>query len=135
MLIDAGPMVALADKAEPDHARCRAVADAAWNPLVTTWPCFGEAMYLAARAGGYPMQDRLWQMWRNGTVVFHASSPAEVDRMDALMRKYRDTPMDLADASLVAAAEVLGDRDIFTLDGDFYVYRLIDGSAFTVLPA
>jgi len=32
--------------------------------------------------------------------------------------------MDLADASLVATAETLGIRQIFTLDSDFYVYRL-----------
>jgi len=44
--------------------------------------------------------------------------------MYALMLRYQDTLMDLADASLVATAETLGIRQIFTLDSDFYVYRL-----------
>ena len=41
--------------------------------------------------------------------------------------------MDLADASLVAAAEWLGINRIFALDTDFYVYRLVDGSALDII--
>jgi hypothetical protein len=43
--------------------------------------------------------------------------------MKQLMEQYRNTPMDLADASLVTAAEALNFSRIFTLDSDFYVYR------------
>ena len=50
------------------------------------------------------------------------------------MEKYQDIPMDLADASLVAAAESHNLRRIFTLDSDFYVYRLHDKDAFEVFP-
>jgi predicted nucleic acid-binding protein len=42
--------------------------------------------------------------------------------------------MDLADASLMAAAALLGTRRVFTLDGDFRVYRFADGSAFDITP-
>ena len=42
--------------------------------------------------------------------------------------------MHLADASLVAAAEPLEVRDIFTLDSDFYVYRWRGTEAFEVIP-
>ncbi|MGE3595451.1 MAG: hypothetical protein AB7N70_07850 [Dehalococcoidia bacterium] len=41
--------------------------------------------------------------------------------MAELMEKYQDRPMDLADASLVAAAERLEQRRIFTLDDDFHI--------------
>jgi len=45
-----------------------------------------------------------------------------------LMDLYRDHPMDLADASLVAAAESLGTRKIFTVDRkDFETYRVRRG--------
>jgi predicted nucleic acid-binding protein len=43
------------------------------------------------------------------------------------MRHYRDTPMDLANATLVALAEVRGVRTILTLDRDFEVYRVRRG--------
>ncbi|MCG3163996.1 MAG: hypothetical protein JMDDDDMK_05455 [Acidobacteria bacterium] len=53
--------------------------------------------------------------------------------MRALMAQYADTPMDLADASLVAAAESLALRRVFTLDDDFYIYRLADGSTLEIV--
>jgi predicted nucleic acid-binding protein len=106
-------------------------------PLVTTWPCVAEAMYLLYRAGGHPAQEELWQLLEAGDVVIHASGASERERMRTLMARYLDTPMDLADASLVAAAEVLGLRRIFTLDSDFYAYRIGAGrraGVFEVLP-
>ena len=54
--------------------------------------------------------------------------------MAVLMDKYNDRPMDLAAASLVAAAERLGSQRIFTLDSDFHIYRLADGSALECIP-
>ena len=42
-----------------------------------------------------------------------------------LMELYADHPMDLADASLVTAAETLGTRRVFTIDrNDFETYRV-----------
>ena len=59
---------------------------------------------------------------------------AEWRRIRVLMNQYGDTPMDLADASLVAAAERRGLRKIFTVDGHFRVYRLDGTHAFEVVP-
>jgi predicted nucleic acid-binding protein len=50
------------------------------------------------------------------------------------MNTYRDLPCDLADASLIAAAETLGLRQIFTLDRHFYAYRLADNTAIDLQP-
>ena len=69
-----------------------------------------------------------------GLLIIHESSLAERMRMRELVAKYKDTPMDLADASLVAAAEVLGVRRIFTVDSDFVVYRLPGKQAFEIVP-
>jgi predicted nucleic acid-binding protein len=44
------------------------------------------------------------------------------------MERYTDHPMDLADASLVVAAEELSTRKIFTFDrSDFETYRVKRG--------
>jgi predicted nucleic acid-binding protein len=53
--------------------------------------------------------------------------------MHELMRRYRDTPMDLADASIVSAAERLGTRRVFTLDRHLHVHRIDDRHAFEVV--
>jgi predicted nucleic acid-binding protein len=50
------------------------------------------------------------------------------------MEKYKDIPMDFADASLVAAAERLGTNKIFTLDSDFYIYRINGRKHFEIIP-
>ena len=52
-----------------------------------------------------------------------------------LMEKYQDTPMDLADASLVAVAEARGLKRILTLDSDFYIYRINGKDPFEVIPS
>ena len=53
--------------------------------------------------------------------------------MAELMSQYPDTPMAPADASLIAVAESGSIRSLFTVDGDFYIYRLLDGSALDIL--
>lgn len=83
-------------------------------------------MYLLGRRGGFLPQDRLWGVVANGPVVLDQPVSGEKERMRGLMRQYHDLPMDLADASLVAAAERLGARRVFTVDHHFHAYR-IDG--------
>jgi predicted nucleic acid-binding protein len=134
MLCDAGPLVAMIDHSDKNHHRCLAVLGALRSALVTTWPCFTEAMYLLGRYGGQPAQEEIWSYVEDEIITFHISSPAEQKRMRLLMQKYRDTPMDLADASLVAAAEVLNDVRIFTTDSDFLFYRIGRNTPFEVLP-
>ena len=60
---------------------------------------------------------------------------SDVSRMRELMRKYRDLPMDLADAALVRVAEREKLRRIFTLDHrDFAIYRPSRLGRFLIIP-
>ncbi len=135
MLTDTGPLVALIHTQDAHHARCWQVVDALPpGGMLTPDACVTEAMHLLFRAGGYPLQARLWQVWRTGLLRVHSTGEAEYARRAALMETFRDAPMDYADAALVAAAEVLGQRRVFTLDRHFYAYRTADGGAFEVIP-
>jgi uncharacterized protein len=134
ILTDAGPLVALANRREPAYARCIDALARVSLPLVTTWPAFTEAMYLLRQALGWPGQNALWMMVERGDLQIVEMSAVTPERMHVLMRQYRDLPMDLADASLVAYAEVHGLDRVFSLDQDFHVYRLPRGRAFTVIP-
>ncbi len=133
-LTDTGPLVALVDSGEKAHLQCTTLLPQLSPPLVSTWPCLTEALYLLGKSGGYPFQKALWLLYLSGVLVIHEQNSLDADRMQVLMEKYRDAPMDLADASLVAAAETLGVQSIFTLDKHFYAYRLANGQAFTVVP-
>lgn len=137
ILCDTGPIVALIDGNDVRHRDCAAALSGLSKPLVTTWPCLTEAMHLLGRAGGQPAQEVLWGYVADGLLVLHESDGGERTRMRALMAQYCDTPMDLADASLVAAAESLRVGRVFTLDSDFYVYRIGTGrqaGVFDVVP-
>jgi hypothetical protein len=50
------------------------------------------------------------------------------------MKKYADRPMDLADTSLVWAAETHGIEQVLTIDSDFAIFRLANGRCLQVLP-
>ena len=132
-LTDAGPLVALIDHRQPQYERCMVALAVVRMPMLTTWPAFTEAMYLLGKVGGWPLQNNLWNLVADGTLLLHGSSADEHARMQALMQQYRDRPMDLADASLVAAAEARNERTIFTIDGDFF-YQWRDRQPFDVLP-
>lgn len=128
-LCDTGPLVALIDRDDRHHARCvETLGILPASPLLTTWPCLVEAMYLLRRAGGFPAQDELWEYLADGLVVVHGPAPDEWCRLRTLMQQYRDIPMDFADASLVAAAEHHNLRRIFTLDSHFHAYRIMDST-------
>lgn len=134
ILTDAGPLIALIDRGEADHARCVAALARITLPMLTTWPAFTEAMYLLGEAGGWTGQAALWSLVERDDLQLVELSAASLRRLPALMEKYRDVPMDLADASLVAVAEERGSHRIFSLDSDFRVYRLPRGRAFTLIP-
>ena len=57
ILIDTGPLVTLLDKDDLHHAACVAASQRLPSgSLLTTWPCFTEAMYLLGEVGGYRYQ-------------------------------------------------------------------------------
>lgn len=133
-LVDTGPLVALVDKNQSSHKRSVEAHESLSAPLVTTWPCLTEAMYFLEGLGGWKSQNILWDFIDRHGVELHTSIETEVERIRILMEKYRDLPMDLADASLVATAETRQLRRIFTLDSDFRVYRAHDKEPFEVVP-
>jgi predicted nucleic acid-binding protein len=88
-LCDTGPLVALIDRDDVHHARCVATLDALPpKPLLTTIPCFTEAMYLVGRAGGFTAQDELWSLHVDGLVDLHVGL-RRLFALDGHFRVYR----------------------------------------------
>jgi predicted nucleic acid-binding protein len=97
------------------------------------WPALTEAMYLLSFS--WKAQEALWEMVERGVVTLLPLEQQEVSRIRDLMKKYKDLPMDLADAALVAVAERERIRRVFTLDRrDFEVYRPAKLGRFILLP-
>jgi len=102
--------------------------------MVTTWPTFTEAIYLLGQAAGWPGQQALWRLIQRNALTIAELDPKLMLRSAELMERYRDHPMDLADATLVAVAEALDQRTIFTLDEHFRTYRLRSRRYLKIVP-
>jgi uncharacterized protein len=135
-LVDAGPLVAIFGKNQPQATRYKTLlknaSDEQWT-LATTWPCVVEASYLLAVPQRYTM---LQWVAASGIDVFPFGQDA-LNQMIALMKKFTESPkteMDLADASLVWLAIESGVNQIMTMDlRDFSRYRLPNGEGFRIL--
>lgn len=121
ILLDSGVIVALLDRSEGFHERCRDALEELRGPLVTCEAVLAESCYLLRNIPGAPravlanVEHGVFQ------VPFQLSrSAADVRR---IMRKYGDVPIDLADACLIRLADQLSIGDILTLDRDFRIYR------------
>jgi len=134
ILCDTGPLVALLIAEDTAHKSCTIASKRERSRLLTTDACLTEALHLLYRAGGYWAQCQLWAMVRTDELAVIALS--DMGRLSAAvyMDRYADQPCDYADATLLVAAEDTGIRRIFTIDGHFYAYRLVDGSALKVIP-
>lgn len=135
ILCDAGVLLCLVDRTQPQHNAYRTMVTGLAQPLVTTWSCLTEAMYLALHRGGWAMQKQLGQVLLDKLLIICEIQEDDYARLLELMAKYRDRPMDLADATLVLAAEKTGYRQILTLDSDFLFYRIGDRATFEIIQA
>ena len=134
VLVDTGPLVALLDRSDPYHVACQETLSSLDDLLVTVWPVVTETMYMLRSY--WQAQDALWEMIGTEAVEIIALGKDDVARIRELMRKYRDLPMDLADAALVRVAERERLRRIFTLDRrDFQIYRPSRLGRFAILPS
>jgi hypothetical protein len=134
ILVDAGPLIALIHEDDNEHEHCREAFAPMDEPLGTVWPVVAEAMYLLSFS--WRAQVALWDMLETGAVEILPIGFDDVSRMKELMRKYRDLPMDLADAALVRVAERERLRRIFTLDRrDFQIYKPSRIGRFTIFPS
>ena len=123
VLADTGYWLALANARDRWHERAVAVGRQLTESLVVTWPVVTETCHLMLSRLGVLAETRfIEQIARN--VELHELGRAHLGAIQALMEKYADLPMDLADASLVVAATELGDGRILTTDQrDFNAYR------------
>lgn len=132
-LVDAGPLVAILDRSDPHHSVCVDALRSLQSPLLTVWPVLSEAVYLLSSS--WRVQRELLGDVIGGALKVLPLDEADVPRMRDLMEKYRDLPMDLADAALVRVAERERIHNIFTLDRrDFSLYRPARLGHFQIIP-
>jgi predicted nucleic acid-binding protein len=122
ILVDTGPLVALADKRDAAHTGCTDFLVAYRGRLMTTWAVLTEFSHLAPTVAA---TLKLYRWIETGGIDVLPLGREELVCAIDWIDKYADRPMDLADASLVVAALNTGVHTVWTLDrNDFETYRL-----------
>lgn len=133
LLLDTGAFVALVDRSEKRHADCVDTLERWTGPIVTTEAVLTETLYLVGPE--WRAQQVCLEFFLRGAFLLIPSSAASLRRVAALMDRYRNVPMDFADATLVALGEELQTERVFTLDQrGFYTYRLHGKKPFRLIP-
>ena len=120
-LIDAGPLIALLDSSDSYHKQAVSFLKSSHGSFITTWPVITEVSHMLDFSTKTQINFLKW-INRGGLQIFELEF-YHLIRIIELSEKFNDVPMDLADASLIAASEANNINNIATVDSDFYVYR------------
>ena len=135
ILADSGFWIALGNRRDRHHAAARAAA-ARWSDegFASTLPVLTEVTHLLTARVGIRQALDFMDAVAQGACEVPPPPDNALAHAAALMRRYSDLPMDLADASLVILAEQLGEGRILSTDlRDFSGYRWKNTRPFTNL--
>jgi uncharacterized protein len=121
IIADTGVLTAFLDKRDFRHSWVLENFKTLPKPFVTCEAVIAETSHLLQNV--FNGQEMLLSLLESGLIELDFSLSDEVSDVKTLMKKYADMPMSLADACLVRMCEIKHNSSIFTLDGDFRVYR------------
>ena len=122
ILIDTGPLIALFDRDDNYHDRIIKFIKEGRYKFITTLSVITEVEHMLDFNVNVQIDFLEWIM-KEG-VLLQEIQQKDISRIIELTKKYRDMPMDFADATLVIAAERTGIKKIISIDSDFDIYRL-----------
>ena len=132
-LVDTGALLALLDANDRWHQACLDAFAKIRPPLLTSEACLTELFHLV---GDSPRDvAAAWRLLHSGAVTIGPIGDADLPALETLMARYRDRPMDFADATLVLLARRERLDSVFTVDNDdFETYRIDGRRRFRVIP-
>jgi len=133
ILVDTGPIVAILSASDEHHALCVEQVRGIRSPLFTCWPVITEAAWLLR---AFPLAlERLLSSFDGRPFKLAPLNEVDMQGIAAILAKYKDLGIQLADASLVHLANREGIQTVFTLDRrDFGVLRLARGKKLHLIP-
>jgi uncharacterized protein len=135
LIVDTGPLLATADRADKDHVACRELLENDEGPLVTTAMVIAEAAYLIDRQLGPKAEASLYASIIEGQIEVAGLDINDWQRIQDLVATYADLRLGGTDASVIALAERRGTNRIATLNRrHFAVVRPRHADAFELLP-
>jgi uncharacterized protein len=132
VLLDTGPLVALLSKDDANHDRARRLFAQTAPPFRCCEAVLAEACFLLTRVHRAGPADVV-ALGRRGVYTIALSVSEHWLNVEALLKKYADRSISLADACLIRCAEIHQEPRIFTFDSDFRVYRWARHKKFEML--
>lgn len=120
-IVDTGPIVALLSDSDRWHGWAKEQFAALRAPLATCEAVMAEASFLLR--ADRRATEALFGLLERSVLEIRFRLGEEHAAVRALLRRYADLPMSLADACLVRMTELARDAPVLTLDGDFAIYR------------
>ena len=121
IIIDAGPLAALLHQDDQYHKWVRQQVASLRPPFFTCESVLSETWFLLR--GLYSARQGLLKLLRDQMVQVAFDASSEMSGVTALLDRYTNVPMSVADACLVRMSELSDSSTIFTTDSDFYIYR------------
>ena len=121
IIVDAGPLIALFDKDDKYHNSVIKFLKGFDGQLITSWPVITEVTHLLSFNVNVQTDFLEW-LKREAVAIINLEN-IHLERIIQLSKKYSDVPMDLADSSLIAIAELRNITDIITIYSDYYIYK------------
>jgi predicted nucleic acid-binding protein len=135
VIVDTSALLAFFDRDEPDHAAVTTVLDGATEPLVASPYVVAELDYLVASRLGVSAELAVLRELAGGAWDLAAFGTEDLAQARAVVDRYADQAIGLADASIVILAARYQTRTVVTLDRrPFGVLRPIEGGSFTIRP-
>lgn len=132
-LIDTGAILALLDKRDRWNPVCSDTLLKLRLPALTSEAVLTEVFHLVRRSR--TEMEAVWKFLESGAATMATIAESELPQIHALMTRYRDRPMDFADATLVYLADRESINVIFTIDqSEFETYRMKGNRRFQILP-
>ena len=135
ILIDTGPIYALADRDDAYHHRVSQFLSTNQELLVLPITVLPEACYLLRKFLGTEVERSVIQSVIRGEMRLENLSRPDLARTNEVLAQYGSSGVDFVDASIVAVAERLAITKLLTIDRrHFAIIRPRHCDAFQLLP-
>ena len=124
-LIDTGPCIALFDRDDRFHKEIKNFMKNFRGRLITSWAVVTETLHMLDF--DHRVQIDFLRCIDRGAIEVTGPAMEDLIRIIELTEKYKDRPIDFADASLLAIAERKELNAVISIDSDFQIYRTAQG--------
>jgi len=121
VIADTGPLVALFDRGDEHHNWALRGLGKISAPLITAESVVSEVLFLLRDM--QRSRSAFLEFWSEGALRVGFDAEVNKTALTALLRKYADNDISLADAAIVRLSELVPDAVVWTLDKDFRIYR------------